>query len=145
MRSSELSVYYSDYSGAQNTPGTFLSAEGGAGTDPFLGSWFTPRANVPSEHGAALPLPSPSSRGDEWRDYGAIAEMTGTHLLITCLLPNTLNSHFPTAPKSPCPHTRFSAAASCTQHLMGPNEHLALAPSLSHGSTTHLPARVLRP
>lgn len=52
--------------------------------------------------------------------------MTGTHLFITCLLLNTLNSHFPTALQSPCPHTRFSAAGSCTQQLMGPNEHQLL-------------------
>lgn len=145
MRSWELSVYYSDYSCAQNMPGTSVSTEGGAGTHPFLVSWFTPKANVPSEHRAAPRLPSPSSWGDEWRDYGAITEMTGTHLLITCLLLNTLNSHFPTALKSPCPHTQFSAAASCTQQLMGPNEHLASSPSLSHCSNTHLPARILRP
>lgn len=141
MRSSELSVYYSDYSGAQNTPGTFGNAQGGAGTDPC----FTPRAHVPSQHGAAVPLPSPSRRGDEWRDCGAIAEMTGTHLLITCLLLNTLNSHLPTAPKSPRPHSRSPAAASCTQQLTGANEHLALASPIPHCSPTHLPARVLRP
>lgn len=76
-----------------------------------------------------LLLPSSHSRGDEWRDDGAVAEMTGTQLLITCLLLNTLNSHFPTVLRSPCPHIRFSAAESSTQQLMGPNKHLALAPS----------------
>lgn len=80
------------------------------------------------EHGVPLLLPAPCSRGDEWRDDGAIAEMTGTQLLITCLLLNTLNSHFPTVPRSPCPHTRLSAAVSSTQQLMGPDEHLALPP-----------------
>lgn len=70
----------------------------------------------------------PPQKGDEWRDGSAMAEMTGTQLLITCLGLNTLNSHFPTVLRSPCPHSQFSAAVSSTQQLMGPNEHLALAP-----------------
>lgn len=95
------------------------------------------RAHPPHPEQSPSPAPLLHSCGDEWRDDSAVAEMTGTQLLITCLLLNTLNSHFPTALRSPCPHSRFSAAVSSAQQLMGPNEHLALAPSYPC-STTHL-------
>lgn len=115
-------------------PGSFRSAEGGAGTGPFLSSWLPPRAQIP--HPEQSPCPAPLlGRGE--MNGGCYGEMTGTQLLITCLWLNTLNSHFPTVLRSPRPHSQFSAAVSSTQQLNGSKWAFSFSPprtSLLHHS-----------
>lgn len=81
-----------------------------------------------------VPLLLPSSAEGRWME-GATAEMTGTQLLITCLWLNTLNSHFPTVLRSPCPHSQFSAAVSSTQQLNGSKWAFSFSPP--HTSLLH--------
>lgn len=133
MRRSEWSVYCSDYSGAQNTPGTCLSAEGGAGVGPFLAPDLHQQQMYPLST-SRPPAPCPPRLGRWMEGLWCYDRHTSIHHVFVAKHTKFPLSHSALVSLSSHP------VLSCRKlHSAANGSKWALAaPSLSHCSTTHL-------